>query len=277
MARRRHSWLLFGEVSRVPQPHRMRVLFVAGEVAPFSEIAETARLMRVLPEALQEQRDVEPRIMMPRYGVVSERRNRLHEVIRLSGDVIQAGTETETLKVKVASIPGIRLQVYFMDAVHFFKRKGVHLNKRDGKLFEDNPARALFYARAALATARKLGWDPDVVHAAGWMAAFVPHVLRTEPDAGDPLAGARLVYTPDTVEGYTPALTAEDAEALGLPAEWAGQTLRQIGLSTADAAIYADDDAAQGDEPKGPSLAAEPESADAAADLYGGLAPAAAA
>ena len=255
----------------------MRVLFVAGEVAPFSETTETARLMRVLPEALQEERGVEPRIMMPRYGVVSERRNRLHEVIRLSGDVIEAGDHSETLKVKVASIPGIRLQVYFMDAVHFFKRRGVHLNKRDGKLFEDNPARALFYARAALATARKLGWDPDVVHAAGWIAAFVPHVLRTELDAGDPLAGARVVYTPDTVEDYEAMLTAEEAESLGLPSEWAGQSLRAIGLSTADAVLYAADDAARDGEPAGPSLAAEPESSEAAADLYGSLGAAAAA
>ena len=249
----------------------MRVLFVAGEVAPFSETTETSRLLRVLPEALQEQHEVEPRIMMPRYGVVSERRNRLHEVIRLSGDTFEAGGVSDTNRVKVASIPGIRLQVYFMDAVHFFKRKGLHLNKRDGKLFDDNPARALFYARTALGVARKLGWNPEIVHASGWIASFVPHVLRAEYGADEALVGARVVYTPDLVDGFAPALTEADVAALGLPAEWAGQSLRQIGLATADGVLYADDDKAAEGEPSGPSLAAEPASADAAHALYTAL------
>lgn len=249
----------------------MRVLFVAGEVAPFTESTETARLLRVLPEALQEQREVEPRIMMPRYGVVSERRNRLHEVIRLSGDSFEAGGVKDQLRVKVASIPGIRLQVYFMDAAHFFKRKGLHLNRRDGKLFDDNPARALFYGRAALGTARKLGWNPEIVHASGWIAAFVPHLLRTE-FADDPeLTGARSVYTPDRLDDYDPVLTEADVAALGLPDEWAGRSLRAIGLAAADGVLYADDDRAGDGEPAGPSLAADPASADAAADLYAAL------
>jgi len=256
----------------------MRVLFVAGEVAPFSETTETAGALRVLPEALQENHEVEPRIVMPRYGVVSERRNRLHEVIRLSGAEIEAGEAKDTLKVKVASIPGIRLQVYFMDSVHFFKRKGIYKDRRSDTVFEDNPERALFFARAALSTTEKLGWSPEVVHAAGWIGAFVPHVLRTEGADNELFQNARSVYTPDGGDAYDPVLTAEQAETLGLPAEWAGQTLRQIGLATADAVAYAGDDAAREGEPDGPTLAAEADvAAQQAADLYGSLDPALAA
>jgi starch synthase len=256
----------------------MRVLFVAGEVAPFSETTETAGLMRALPEALEEHQEVEPRIMMPRYGVVSERRNRLHEVIRLSGDEISAGGASDTLKVKVASIPGIRLQVYFMDSVAFFKRKGLYRDRKTEALFEDNPARALFFARAALQTAQNLGWNPDVVHAAGWIAAFVPHVLREERGGDDLFAEARSVYTPDVVDGYEPALSAGEAADLGLPEAWAGRPLRQIGLDTADGAAYAPGDEAGDGEPAGPTLPTEPEpAAEAAAELYGSLNPALAA
>ncbi|HIL56429.1 MAG TPA: glycogen synthase, partial [Rhodothermales bacterium] len=158
----------------------MRVLYVAGEVAPFSETTDTAQLLRTLPEVLQEEKGIEPRIMMPRYGVVSERRNRLHEVIRLSGTKVPVGSDTDTLQVKVASIPGIRLQVYFMDSVAYFKRKGLYKDRKTDALFKDNPGRALYFARAALLTAQKLGWGPDIVHASGWIAAFVPHILQTE-------------------------------------------------------------------------------------------------
>ncbi|MEM1116043.1 MAG: glycogen/starch synthase [Bacteroidota bacterium] len=250
----------------------MRVLFVAGEVAPFSETTETARLMRALPEALEEHKDVEPRIMMPRYGVVSERRNRLHEVIRLSGAEIAAGEASDTLKVKVASIPGIRLQVYFMDSVAFFKRKGLYRDRKTEEVFEDNPARALFYARAALSTAQKLGWNPDVVHAAGWISAFVPHVLATEFGDDELFSSARSVYTPAQVEGYEPVLSAEEASALGLPEAWGGRTLRSVGLETAHAVAYAEGDGAGAGEPDGPVLPTEAEAgADAAATLYGSL------
>ena len=242
----------------------MRVLFVAGEVAPFSETAEAAGLMRSLPEALQEHQSVEPRILMPRYGVVSERRNRLHEVIRLSGAEIEAGDAKDTLKVKVASIPGIRLQVYFMDSVHFFKRKGIYKDRKTEALFEDNPARALFFARAALSTVGKLGWGPDVVHASGWISAFVPHVVRTEFADDELFANARTVFTPDGEGGYRHELSAGDADGLGLPSDFAGKSLRQIGLDTADAAAFAGSDAAADGEAQGPTL---PEDAEAAAEI----------
>ncbi len=220
----------------------MRVLYIAGEVAPFSETTETARLIRMLPEAVQEQGGVEVRIMMPRYGIVSERRNRLHEVIRLSGTEIAVGEEKDTLKVKVASIPGIRLQVYFMDSVKFFKRKGLHTDRKSGAVFGDNPARALFFARAALATAKRLGWSPDVVHAAGWIAAFVPHVLQHELAADALFADVKTVFTPDD-PGLDIVLSAEEAEAYGLPAGYAGKRLLQIGMETADAVAVAEPDA----------------------------------
>ena len=256
----------------------MRVLFVAGEVAPFSETTPTSQVLRTLPEALQEHKEVEPRILMPRYGVVSERRNRLHEVIRLSGAEIEAGSAKDTLKVKVASIPGIRLQVYFMDSVHFFKRKGLHADRRTGADFADNPARALFFARAAFSTVENLGWRPDVVHAAGWISAFVPHVLLTELGENELFAGVRTVFTPDGPDGYVHEVTEAEVQELGLPADMAGQTMRQIGLSTANAAAYATPDAPADGEPDGPQLGDDPEAlADIAAELYASLDPALAA
>ena len=248
----------------------MKVLFVAGEVAPFSETTETAALMRTLPEQLQEAHGVEPRIIMPRYGVVSERRNRLHEVIRLSGAEIPVGPDTDTLRVKVASIPGIRLQVYFMDSVDFFKRKGLHANRKDGKVFEDNVARALFFARAALSTAHKLGWNPDIVHAAGWIGALAPHVLQSDEE----MSGIKSVFTPDRVEGFDPVLSPEEAEALGLPEAFGGRTLRDIGLSSADSAAYAPGDGPADGEPDGPVLDGDVDgAAERAAALYASLRP----
>jgi starch synthase len=213
----------------------MRILFVSEEVAPFTQKSETAELVRTIPEQLQESGSYEMRIMMPRCGLISERRNRLHEVIRLSGSEISVGDQRETLKVKVASIPGIRLQVYFMDNSHYFKRKGIYAD-RDGKVFPDSPQRALFFARAVLDTIQKLGWAPDVVHAFGWMSSLVPMLLRTEY-ADTPVFGqVRTVYTPSRPAVRSPV--ADDFLGM-LPREFGADVgFEDVGLQTADAVIF---------------------------------------
>lgn len=195
----------------------MRILFVSGEVAPFTNKSEIATLTRHLPDLLHETGRFETRIMMPRYGLVSERRNRLHEVIRLSDNDIPMGSQTEALKVKVASIPGIRLQVYFMDNARLFKRKGIFADKA-GKLFEDNQERAAFFGRAVIETIRNLGWDPDLVHTFGWMSGLVPFMLRTVY-ADDPLfANSRIIHTPHPVK-FDARYSADMLKQFGLPTD----------------------------------------------------------
>lgn len=215
----------------------MRVLFVSDEVAPFTNKSEVATLVRTLPESLHENAGVETRIMMPRYGIVSERRNRLHEVIRLSGSEIPTGDGTEALKVKVASIPGIRLQVYFMDNVHMFKRRGIFADKA-GKLFPDNPERAIFYAKAVLQTISNLGWQPDVVHAFGWLSGMVPFLLKTDYADHALFKDAKVVYTPQKVE-FEGALTEKMVTDFELTRgkDLTGKEPSEIGSEFADATI----------------------------------------
>ncbi len=213
----------------------MRILFVSDEVEPFSTKSITAKLSRYLPERLQESGDFEVRIMMPRYGTISERKNRLHEVIRLSGTEIDMVDRTETLKVKVASIPGIRLQVYFMDNNHYFKRKGVYATKQ-GDAFEDNLERALFFGRAALETIRNLGWGPDVVHGFGWLSGFIPMLLRTE-FAGDPLfENVKILYTPGDKDLGT-SISEKFASDFDLDAQAPGREPSEVGAAYADVSV----------------------------------------
>ena len=158
-------------------------------------------------------------------------------MIRLSGTDVPMGDSAETLKVKVASIPGVRLQVYFMDSVRYFKRKGIFADKQ-GQTFEDNAERALFFARATLATIRKLGWGPDVVHTFGSMSAFVPMLLRTEYGDDDLLKKAKTIYTPNDVD-LDAELTSEFAREMALDADGPLEpTMTALGFAHADAVIY---------------------------------------
>lgn len=118
------------------------------------------------------------RVFMPKFGQISERKFQLHEVIRLSGMNIIINDLDQPLIIKVASLPGERLQVYFIDNEEYFKRKQFYKDDQ-GNSFEDNDERAIFFARGVIETIKKLNWVPDVIHLNGWMASFIPIYLKT--------------------------------------------------------------------------------------------------
>src|SRR6478609_6392882 len=120
---------------------KIRILYVASEINPFLQTTEVADFVRKLPQAMQE-RGMEIRILVPRFGLINERKNRLHEVVRLSGINIAVGDEEKPLIIKVASIPNAKLQVYFIDNEDYFHRKHVFHDK-ENKFYEDNDERAI--------------------------------------------------------------------------------------------------------------------------------------
>ena len=103
---------------------KLRILYVASEINPFLQVSEVADFLRKLPQAMQE-KGMEIRILVPRFGSINERKNRLHEVVRLSGINITVGEDEKPLIIKVASIPTAKLQVYFLDNEDYFNRKYV--------------------------------------------------------------------------------------------------------------------------------------------------------
>ncbi|HNP17884.1 MAG TPA: glycogen/starch synthase [Fulvivirga sp.] len=155
----------------------LRILYVASEINPFLQTSEVADFVRKLPQAMQE-RGMEIRILVPRFGLINERKNRLHEVVRLSGINISVGDEEKPLVIKVASIPNAKLQVYFIDNEDYFHRKYVFHDK-ENKFYEDNDERAIFFCKGVIETVKKLGWAPDVVHCNDWMTSLIPMYLKT--------------------------------------------------------------------------------------------------
>lgn len=153
-----------------------KILYVCQEIMPYLPESELSGLSRRIAQAMQE-RGNEIRTFMPRYGCINERRNQLHEVIRLSGMNLIIDDNDHQLIIKVASIPSARIQIYFIDNDDYFARKAVLLDA-DGKAFADNDERAIFFARGVLETVRKLNWAPTVVHCMGWMSAVVPIYLK---------------------------------------------------------------------------------------------------
>ncbi len=172
---------------------KYRILYVASEINPFLQTSEVAELVRKLPQAMQE-RGMEIRILVPRFGLINERRNRLHEVVRLSGINISVGDEEKPLIIKVASIPNAKLQVYFIDNEDYFHRKSVFHDK-ENNFYEDNDERAIFFCKGVLETVRKLGWAPDIVHCNDWMTSLIPMYLKTTYKNDPIFQNAKSVFT----------------------------------------------------------------------------------
>ena len=153
-----------------------KILFVNAEMEPYLPESRMAKICRELPQGIQE-RHKEIRAFMPRYGCINERKNQLHEVIRLSGMNIIIGDVDRPLVIKVASIAAARIQVYFIDNEDYFRRKQL-LQDTDGSWFADNGERAIFFARGVLETVKKLRWAPDIIHCSGWITHVLPLYLK---------------------------------------------------------------------------------------------------
>lgn len=172
---------------------KTKLLFITHEMSPFLDLTTISKITRNLPQAMQE-KGFEIRILMPRFGNINERRNRLHEVIRLSGMNIIIGENDNPLIIKVASIPSARMQVYFLDNEDYFHRKHV-FNDAKGKFYADNDERTIFFCKGALETVKKLGWSPDIVHCHGWMSALVPAYLKTNYKDDPTFKDCKVVYS----------------------------------------------------------------------------------
>lgn len=155
---------------------KARILYVNQEIVPYVADSYLANLGRYMPQGIQE-RGKEIRTFMPRFGTINERKNQLHEVIRLSGLNLVINNADHQLIIKVASIQAARMQIYFIDNDDYFQRKADVVDG-NGVFFEDNDERAMFYAKGVIETVKKLGWQPHIVHCTGWFTGMLPFYLK---------------------------------------------------------------------------------------------------
>lgn len=170
-----------------------RVLYISQEIMPYLEETHMGRIARYLPQGIQE-RGREIRTFMPRYGNINERRNQLHEVIRLSGMNLIIDDTDHPLIIKVASIQQARMQVYFIDNEDYFHRKAI-LRDKSGTFFKDNDERVIFFNRGVLETVKKLGWGPQIIHCHGWFTGLVPLYVKKAYKDNPLFTDSKIIYS----------------------------------------------------------------------------------
>lgn len=225
-----------------------RILFISQEIYPYLQEETPVRLLnRRLPELFQGH-GYETRTFMPKFGDINERRNQLHDVIRLSGVNIIISDTDHPLLIKVTSIPNARLQIYFIDNDDFFhRRKGVC--DEQGKEYEDNDERSIFFARGVLSTVEKLRWTPEYIHCSGWMAALVPLYIKRAYADTPFFANSKIILSIDNNE-FTTKFSTKFAQKIlvdnmtntdirsivGFPVGY--EELMRLAIDNADAIIF---------------------------------------
>ncbi len=153
-----------------------KILYISQEIYPYVDETPISNTSRYLPQAIQE-KGMEIRAFMPKFGNINERRNQLHEVIRLSGMNLIIDDSDNSLIIKVASIQSARMQVYFIDNDDYFQNRETLFDK-NGEEYEDNDERSIFFIRGVMETIKKLRWVPDIIHCHGWFSALAPLYVK---------------------------------------------------------------------------------------------------
>lgn len=169
-----------------------KVLFINQEMTPYVPATEMAQLGHDMPLDMQAA-GYEVRTFMPKWGAINERRGQLHEVIRLSGMNLIIDDTDHPLIIKVASIPGSRIQVYFIDNDDYFQNRNTMTQDEQGNDYPDNGERAIFFARGVLETVKKLRWAPDFICCQGWITGVIPFYIKTAYKDEPQFANAKIV------------------------------------------------------------------------------------
>jgi starch synthase len=173
-----------------------KILYLTQEIEPYVSETSLSQVSRNLIPAVQET-GREVRTFTPKWGHINERRNQLHEVIRLSGMNLIIDDTDHQLIIKVASIASARIQVYFIDNDDFMKNRQMLLDA-NGRMYKDNVERAMFFARGSLETVKKLRWVPEVIHCMGFMSSLAPYLLKLAYYDEPSFRESKIIFTPTT-------------------------------------------------------------------------------
>ena len=178
-----------------------KVLYISQEITPYLPASEMAVLGQKIPQGIQESK-FEVRTFMPKYGCINERRNQLHEVIRLSGMNLIIDDTDHPLIIKVATLQPARMQIYFIDNDDYFQHH-VATDLEIKQYPEENDERIMFYVRGVVETVKKLRWEPSIVHCSGWISALAPIYLKRIYHEDPSFRSAKVAYAlfDETFEG----------------------------------------------------------------------------
>ena len=156
-----------------------KICYLSSEITPFASAYSLGKFSRKITSLYHEDPDLDIRLMMPKYGFISERKYILREVIRLKNIPTTFNGQEKMVNLKSAFIPDTRVQVYFMVDDEFFKPQPELIYKsKNGRPFKNNDMRFCYFSFVALQTLKNLFWATDFIFCNDWQSALAPKMLN---------------------------------------------------------------------------------------------------
>jgi starch synthase len=142
-------------------------------MAPLARTGGLADVLEALPAELQH-RGHEVSVILPYYRNIRENKS-LH--IEPTGVImtVEVGARKIETEILEAHAPN-EVQVFFVRRDEYFDRSEIY--GIDGRAYEDNAERFIFFSKATVELARRLIPAPDIIHVHDWQTALIPVFIR---------------------------------------------------------------------------------------------------
>ncbi len=146
---------------------------ISAEGPPLARATALVDVLEALPRELRARKH-EVAIAMPYYREISE--NAGFE-LRDTGITVEmrVGAKNYVAEYVEGRTAG-GVQTFFIRCDDFFDRAGIY--GEHGVPYDDNPARFIFFSKAALELARRMTPTPQILHVHDWAAALVPALVH---------------------------------------------------------------------------------------------------
>ena len=153
----------------------MKILMAASEMSPFARTGDLADEVLALAANLRKSGN-DVTVVLPFYRCVREDKAVKAKRTKMKFSV-PVGPSRLPCEVYEATASG-GVQVLFVARDEFFDRTGLY--GVDGRDYQDNSARFVFFTKCVLEIARRQPTAPDIIHVHGWQTALLPVFVREE-------------------------------------------------------------------------------------------------
>ena len=154
---------------------KLKLLFVASEVAPFVKVGGLGEVMRSLPTALRSLGH-DARVFLPKYVTIDTEKYPLH--LEFKGLRSASSEEEDPFGLFVSNIlryddSSGKTIAYFLENLEYYEKRANVYG------YADDPIRWALLSRAVLEFLRHSSWRPDVIIACDWQGGLIPNYLHT--------------------------------------------------------------------------------------------------
>ncbi|MEG2814112.1 MAG: glycogen/starch synthase, partial [Oscillospiraceae bacterium] len=190
----------------------MKILYAAGECAPFVKTGGLGDVAHALPISLAKEEDTdEVCVFLPYYKSIKENPEFKMEFVTnfyvpLAWRRIYCGIFKFVDKAK-------KLTYYFIDNDDYFYRDKAYGYFDDGERFA-------FFSKAILEALLHIDFYPDVVHMNDWQTALIPAMLKAQYDVIPEFKRIKTVFTIHNIEYQGKASNEFLNDILGFSESW---------------------------------------------------------